>query len=296
MKLPIAVLTSILFACSFTTANPIHPSSTTSAESRTLTAANAQVTSLVDFSKLSRSAKNSIKKYAKIKQDYEKTEKMYGLAKVTEADHEKLVSELTEKYLLLKQKSQAMNDNSRYENKLNKAKLELEAQNKILLELEEKCTSLSCKLLDLFLKLSASEKKLKKHLLENDPNSILVDFYTKLLGLDSTSIKLILKPKSLIPNQFLRPKKYSAGMSLNPSQQSPQDPENSSPSHHKTSKNPEHSDKAPEGSNLAHSSSKETSVASSTRPFLDLRKASFKLKICIDTFDSLIVVSKWLHQ
>ncbi|KAK5665565.1 hypothetical protein QVD99_007911 [Batrachochytrium dendrobatidis] len=95
MKLAVTVLSSILLACSVTTANPVNPSATTSTDASTSTtqptatesnksglwtASNEEIATWVDVSQFTKADAELIKQYLKLTQKYEKAKKT-GLAK-----------------------------------------------------------------------------------------------------------------------------------------------------------------------------------------------------------------------
>ena len=70
MKLTVAVLTSLLVACSVTTANPILPSATTSTESSSLPAPNGNGIGLQGLDSLPAEVESLLEKYSKKRGKY----------------------------------------------------------------------------------------------------------------------------------------------------------------------------------------------------------------------------------
>ncbi|OAJ43557.1 hypothetical protein BDEG_26907 [Batrachochytrium dendrobatidis JEL423] len=131
MKLAVTVLASILFACSVTTATPVNPSLTTSAESSTSAVTpNAQATSLFDLSQPSLEVMNLLEEYAQSKEDYKEAEKVYDLVHSTKSDRKQLVKQLREEYQELLDKYQE-GDGSKYKDESEK----LEKEEDILIDL-----------------------------------------------------------------------------------------------------------------------------------------------------------------
>ncbi|OAJ40785.1 hypothetical protein BDEG_24486 [Batrachochytrium dendrobatidis JEL423] len=139
MKLAVTVLSSILFACSVTTAIPVNPSATTSAEASTLTVTpSAQTTPSIDFSNLPGGDMNLIRKYAQTKKSRDDVEKMDGLIRLEKLAQEELVEQLGKEIQELLRKCQSSEGHSKYGKKLNELEQKLEQERKTLDELATK--------------------------------------------------------------------------------------------------------------------------------------------------------------
>ncbi|KAK5665541.1 hypothetical protein QVD99_007887 [Batrachochytrium dendrobatidis] len=109
MKLAVTVLASILFACSVTTAKPVNPSATTSAEASTSTVIPTATTSTkskhrvlsyegsefsLDLSKFSKDDMGLIKEYLQTDQEYQEAKKACDSAKSEELNQKELLKRL----------------------------------------------------------------------------------------------------------------------------------------------------------------------------------------------------------
>ncbi|KAK5669199.1 hypothetical protein QVD99_003609 [Batrachochytrium dendrobatidis] len=139
MKLAVTVLASILFACSVTTATPVNPSATTSAESSISTVTpSAQTIPSIDFSKLSNKDMGLIKKYAKMKKGYDDAEKIHNSLQPKRLSQQELVDRLDEEYEQLMSEFQTSENGSKYSEKLQELEQKLEQEQKTLYELTKK--------------------------------------------------------------------------------------------------------------------------------------------------------------
>ncbi|KAJ8324068.1 hypothetical protein O5D80_003191 [Batrachochytrium dendrobatidis] len=179
MKFSIAVLSSVLVACSVTTANPTLPSSTidaefststvipsetTNAESSTLTAIPSATTStessplsipnvngigLHGLTSLPDKIKDLLKKYTKLKQDCPKQKKVCDLIESQFFEHKKLVKKLENKVTDLKLELENEDSSHDHSSEMEKYMLDLEGQYFLYLDFEkkdEKCKAESTRL------------------------------------------------------------------------------------------------------------------------------------------------------
>ncbi|KAK5666080.1 hypothetical protein QVD99_006858 [Batrachochytrium dendrobatidis] len=184
MKLAVAVLTSILFTCSFTTANPVNPSATTTTSAGTSTstviptatastesglwaASNEETTNLVDMSQLSESDLSLIEDCLQMEQEYEDMKKAYDLAKSEELDQRILVERLNKKHAKLLRKPRKNKNNPVYKKELKNSRLKLQQERKKLKELEKKCQKLYHDFFILDLKLDSNKENLAERLFED---------------------------------------------------------------------------------------------------------------------------------
>ncbi|EGF79831.1 hypothetical protein BATDEDRAFT_25255 [Batrachochytrium dendrobatidis JAM81] len=128
MKLLIAVLSSILLACSVTIANPILPSETTSTKSSTSPTPNPNGIGLGGLNPLPDIIKEFLKEYAEIQYGFEEQEKICDSLKSEYDSQTMLVTDLETKIQDLEEKSQTSGDGPEYNGKIQKTKIDLEAQ------------------------------------------------------------------------------------------------------------------------------------------------------------------------
>ncbi|KAJ8328652.1 hypothetical protein O5D80_002641 [Batrachochytrium dendrobatidis] len=128
MKLAVAVLSSILFACSVTIANPIDPSETTSTESSTSPTPNPNGIGLDGLNPLPNIIKDLLNKYIELEHGRDEQEKLYGSLKPQYDHQHKLVKDLEKRIRLLEFISQTSGDNQKYYGEIQETKLNLEAQ------------------------------------------------------------------------------------------------------------------------------------------------------------------------
>ncbi|KAL5033967.1 hypothetical protein BDEG_21959 [Batrachochytrium dendrobatidis JEL423] len=218
MKLLIAVLSSILVACSVTTANPIDPSETTSTESSastvlpsvatttyasSLAVSSSQATNLVDPSKLSNSDMNLIREYVQAKADRESAMEVYGSAESENLAQRELINRLGEQLALLKYKFPDRKSNSECEKKVKKIKQELEFQKKILDKLKKRYTKVRSEYFNLHERLNQIEAQLVECLIRGNLNNPSAYPHFKLLELDSGFMKVVNTFRNSAPNQQL---------------------------------------------------------------------------------------------
>ncbi|EGF76341.1 hypothetical protein BATDEDRAFT_92830 [Batrachochytrium dendrobatidis JAM81] len=215
MKLAVTVLASILLACSVTTVSSVNPSAATSAETSSLTAQpsattnsvfedwtvfNAEITNSVDLSRLSEDDARLIKKHLKLNEKCKKTKKARGLAESAKLDQERLVSRLDEKYQRLLNKFQGENG-SKYGERLLKAKLELEKEQEILVEIEKKCQSLGSDIFGFNLELNITRGKLARRLFGDNLDIESLYLYMEFLKSDLSFVESIYNSLILVLSQ-----------------------------------------------------------------------------------------------
>ncbi|KAJ8324063.1 hypothetical protein QVD99_008406 [Batrachochytrium dendrobatidis] len=185
MKLAVTVLASILFACPVTTAKPVNPSLTTSAESSTSAVTpNAQATSLFDLSQPSLEVMNLLEEYAQSKEDYKEAEKVYDLVHSTKSDRKQLVKQLREEYQELLDKYQE-GDGSKYKDESEK----LEKEEDILIDLLQRRAGAAY--FSLYERLSNIKSQLVKHLFGKNWIHRPVNDYFNLIESDPKFTKII---------------------------------------------------------------------------------------------------------
>ncbi|KAJ8325405.1 hypothetical protein O5D80_006341 [Batrachochytrium dendrobatidis] len=135
MKLAVAVLSSILLACSVTIANPIDPSATTSTKSITSPTPNPNGIGLGGLDPLSDSVKDLLKEYIELEDDRNEQGKKCKLLQSEYDNQQKLIADLETKIYVLGGKSQRNGDNSKYDGEIQKTRLDLEAQKSKLADL-----------------------------------------------------------------------------------------------------------------------------------------------------------------
>ncbi|EGF79885.1 hypothetical protein BATDEDRAFT_89311 [Batrachochytrium dendrobatidis JAM81] len=143
MKLAVAVLSSILLACSVTIANPIKPSESTDVETSTSTVIPSETTSteastsstpnpngigLGALDALPDSIKELLEKYKKEKHDLNQQEKIYWPLKSEYDGQLMLVTDLEAKLYFLKRKSQKNGGSPEYDGEIQETKIDLEIQ------------------------------------------------------------------------------------------------------------------------------------------------------------------------
>ncbi|KAJ8323100.1 hypothetical protein O5D80_001597 [Batrachochytrium dendrobatidis] len=217
MKLAVTVLTSILFTCSFTTANPVNPSATTTTSAGTSTstviptattstesgiwaASNEETTNLVDMSQLSESDLSLIEDCLEMEQEYEDMKKAYGLAKSEKTDQRILVERLNKKHAKLLRKPRKNKNNPVYKKELKNSRLKLQQERKKLKQLEKKCQKLYHDFFILDLKLYSNKENLAERLFE-DLDLELILSYMQFLELNRDFVQGIYESLNLIMNQ-----------------------------------------------------------------------------------------------
>ncbi|KAJ8329158.1 hypothetical protein O5D80_003102 [Batrachochytrium dendrobatidis] len=154
MKLAVAVLSSILLACSVTTANPIDPSATTDVETSTSTVIPSATTSTQASTSptpnpngiglgglddaLPDSIKDLLERYKKTKHDLNQQGKICDPLKPEYDSQIMLVIDLKTKIQDLEEKSQKNGDSPEYDGEIQKTKLDLEAQRSKLEDIEKR--------------------------------------------------------------------------------------------------------------------------------------------------------------
>ncbi|OAJ43381.1 hypothetical protein BDEG_26746 [Batrachochytrium dendrobatidis JEL423] len=217
MKLAVTVLTSILFTCSFTTANPVNPSATTTTSAGTSTstviptattstesglwaASNEETTNLVDMSQLSESDLSLIEDCLQMEQEYEDMKKAYDLAKSEKTDQRILVERLNKKHAKLLRKPRKNKNNPVYKKELKNSRLKLQQERKKLKELEKKCQKLYHDFFILDLKLDSNKENLAERLFE-DLDLELILSHMQFLELNRDFVQGIYESLNLIMNQ-----------------------------------------------------------------------------------------------
>ncbi|OAJ40967.1 hypothetical protein BDEG_24638 [Batrachochytrium dendrobatidis JEL423] len=139
MKFAVTVLASILFACSVTTAIPVNPSATTSAEASTLVVIPSSKTTLsVDFSKPSKEDIALIKEYVLVKKDRDDAEEMHESIQLERLAQQELVKRLEEELSRLLGRSQSSKNPLKYGEKRKKLEQKLKQERENLDELTGK--------------------------------------------------------------------------------------------------------------------------------------------------------------
>ncbi|EGF81085.1 hypothetical protein BATDEDRAFT_88146 [Batrachochytrium dendrobatidis JAM81] len=153
MKLAVAVLSSILLACSVTTANPIDPSATTDVETSTSTFIPSATTSteastsptpnpngigLGGLDQLPDSIKELLEKYVRLSHDLNQQGKICDPLKPEYDSQIMLVIDLKTKIEVLEEKSQTSGGSPEYDGEIQKTKLDLEAQRSKLEDIEKR--------------------------------------------------------------------------------------------------------------------------------------------------------------
>ncbi|OAJ45448.1 hypothetical protein BDEG_28588 [Batrachochytrium dendrobatidis JEL423] len=153
MKLAVAVLSSILFACSVTIANPIDPSATTSTESNTSPTHNPNGIGLGGLNPLPNIIKDLLEKHLKLNHNRNHYGRICNSLKSEYEDQKKLVMNLGRKIQVLKHKAQGNSGGPKYDDEIQETKVDLKAQKAKLADLgkdyhecESECNSISFEL------------------------------------------------------------------------------------------------------------------------------------------------------
>ncbi|KAJ8322455.1 hypothetical protein O5D80_001549 [Batrachochytrium dendrobatidis] len=187
MKLAVTVLASILFACSVTTAKPVNPSATTSAEASTSTVTPTptkttstvfedrvlyykEATSSVDLSKFSEDDMGLIKGYLEKDQKCEDIKKAHDSAKSEELNQEESLRRVLGESYELFMKYSNRNDPV-YQEKREIIKQKIDEENEKFLSLQQKRLKLDKNLYYAGLLLRIARENLAKLLLQNDPST-----------------------------------------------------------------------------------------------------------------------------
>ncbi|KAJ8323610.1 hypothetical protein O5D80_007502 [Batrachochytrium dendrobatidis] len=169
MKLAVAVLSSILFAFSVTTASPVNPSKTTSTESRISPTPSSSGIGIGNLDPLPNSIKHLLDTYAEIQDDRDLQNKMHRFLK-SQYDIQRKVITVYEKNLeTLEKKPRRKGDSSKHNDKIRKTKLDFEIQKSKFIKLRKEFEECESKLGDL------AQKEW-----ENDKHSVRLVFGTPL--------------------------------------------------------------------------------------------------------------------
>ncbi|KAJ8324073.1 hypothetical protein O5D80_007282 [Batrachochytrium dendrobatidis] len=211
MKLAVTVLASILFACSVTTASPVNPSATTSAESSTSTVIpSAQVTPSIDFSKLSNKDMELIKEYAHMKKTCDDAEKIHNSLQPKRLSQQELVDRLDEEYEQLMSEFQTSENGSKYSEKLQELEQKLEQK----LEQEEKAIGklvamgMSSGFPSLTFKLGKIQSQLLDRLFKGNTDQP-TEYYMRFFETDLKFLELVSTLGNSAPNQQPRSEQAS---------------------------------------------------------------------------------------
>ncbi|KAK6097516.1 hypothetical protein MT418_001621 [Batrachochytrium dendrobatidis] len=149
MKLAVAVLSSILFAFSVTTASPVNPSKTTSTESRISPTPSSSGIGIGNLDPLPNSIKHLLDTYAEIQDDRDLQNKMHRFLK-SQYDIQRKVITVYEKNLeTLEKKPRRKGDSSKHNDKIRKTKLDFEIQKSKFIKLRKEFEECESKLGDL---------------------------------------------------------------------------------------------------------------------------------------------------
>ncbi|EGF77522.1 hypothetical protein BATDEDRAFT_91730 [Batrachochytrium dendrobatidis JAM81] len=216
MKLAVAVLSSILLACSVTTANPVNPSAAKSAESSTSAAIPTATTSteseyrtisyeeaanLVDLSQLSESDVSLIEGYLQMDREHEEMEKACDLAGSEKLHQQELIKQLNKKYSTLVHKSQHNNNDPAYEEKVQSFKLKLQEEREKLEELEKKYRKFNRDFLVFSLQTYANKAELAERFFGDDLDMDLLYLYVEFLKFNPSFVENIYKSLTLRLNK-----------------------------------------------------------------------------------------------
>ncbi|OAJ41306.1 hypothetical protein BDEG_24927 [Batrachochytrium dendrobatidis JEL423] len=225
MKLSIVVLSSILAVCSVTTAIPVNPSATASAEASTSTVIpSAQVTPSTDLSQLPEEGMKLIKEYAQTKKSRDNAKETYGLTQSEMHVQEKLVKRLHKKIKKLPRKSQISENGSKYSEKLQKLEDKLEQERKNLDELIKKQLEFGCA--SLTFKLGKIKVQLVKYIFGGNLHYPF-DYYMERLTASRQFMELVKTFGNYSPSQQLGSQQDSTSGAHSSSQQAPQGYDNS---------------------------------------------------------------------
>ncbi|KAJ8330325.1 hypothetical protein O5D80_001326 [Batrachochytrium dendrobatidis] len=231
MKLAIA-LSSILLVCSVTTANPVNPSATTSAEPSSSTAAfttttdpysnflpasSVQAINSVDLSKLSDDDKSLMGKYLETSENHKKMKETQRPAESKIFDQKALIERLDETHAKLLGKSHN-NGGFVYEIRAKRIKSRLDKQKKILLKLEKEYQSLNFKILDYDWELDVIREELTKRLFGDDLDQSSIDSYIAFMKFNPRFIESIYSSLNRMPGQQTGTEQASTSGTQNQSQ------------------------------------------------------------------------------
>ncbi|OAJ35762.1 hypothetical protein BDEG_20006 [Batrachochytrium dendrobatidis JEL423] len=185
MKLAVTLLASILFACSVTTAKPVNPRKTTSAEASTSTVIPTATTSTkskhrvlsykgskfsVDLSKFSKDDVKLFGEYLQADQEYEEIKKARDSAKSEELNQEELLKRLRGENYELSLKYPNRGDPV-YQEKKRKINEKVDEGDEKFFSLQEKLLELNDDLHYAGLLLHIARENLAKLLFQNDPST-----------------------------------------------------------------------------------------------------------------------------
>ncbi|EGF79163.1 hypothetical protein BATDEDRAFT_25686 [Batrachochytrium dendrobatidis JAM81] len=192
MKLPIAVLPSILFTCSVTIATPVIPGVSTSVNPNSLTVFSTAATNVksismeilnfngvttVNLDEFTAIEQGLIKNYAKKKKDHQKTQEILDSVKNTITDQKERVAGLNEKYQQSMRKPREKHHGLKHKDKLKNLKPELEAQSSELAKLQKQKDVLESKYSAVSLELTQEERKVVLFLFGRFINSLSIRLY-----------------------------------------------------------------------------------------------------------------------
>ncbi|EGF77126.1 hypothetical protein BATDEDRAFT_92081 [Batrachochytrium dendrobatidis JAM81] len=199
MKLAVTVLASILFACSVTTAKPVNPSATTSAEASTSTVIPTATESTkskhrvlsyegsefsVDLSKLSKDDVKLIQEYLQTDQEYEEIKKACDSAKSEELNQKELLKRLDGESYELSLKYSNNEDDPVYQEEKEIINQKFDEEDEIFFSLQQKRRKLDKNLYHAGLLLHIARKELAELLFQNGPSTASLDSYRISLELD----------------------------------------------------------------------------------------------------------------
>ncbi|KAJ8330527.1 hypothetical protein O5D80_001546 [Batrachochytrium dendrobatidis] len=199
MKLAVTVLSSILFACSVTTAKPVNPSAATSAEASTSTVNPSATKSgeseyhvfsyegsefSLDLSKLSKNDVKLIQEYLEKDKEYEDIKKACDSAKSKELNQKELLKRLDGENYKLSLKYPNNEDDPVYQEKKEIINQKFDEEDEIFFSLQQKRRKLDKDLYHAGLLLHIARENLADLLFQNVPNAASLDSYRIFLELD----------------------------------------------------------------------------------------------------------------
>ncbi|KAJ8330014.1 hypothetical protein O5D80_001592 [Batrachochytrium dendrobatidis] len=222
MKLAVAVLSSILLACSVTIANPIDPSATTSTEYITSPTPDPNGIGLGSLDPLPNIIKDFLKEYIELEHGRDEQEKLYGSLKPQYDHQHKLVKRLKKKIQVLGYISQTSGDGPEYNGEIRKNKLDLEIQKSKLANLKKSLQGCESKYSYLTVKVEQINVELVDLIFGESWNPKL--FGRKLYDINSNPfIRSYLEEQSLEYNKSLGRKPSDQQQRRKPSDQQSQD-------------------------------------------------------------------------
>ncbi|OAJ44673.1 hypothetical protein BDEG_27881 [Batrachochytrium dendrobatidis JEL423] len=245
MKLAVTVLASILFACSVTTAKPVNPSATTSAEASTSTVIPTATESTkskhrvlsyegsefsVDLSKLSKDDAKLIQGYLQTDQEYEVAKKARDSAKSEELNQKELLKRLDGESYELSLKYSNNEDDPVYQEEKEIINQKFDEEDEVFFSLQQKRRKLDKNLYHAGLLLHIARKELAELLFQNGPSTASLDSYRISLELDRNFAE------SIYQSFILRLNKQSGSDPSSSSKTSTDQPTQTSSSTQKASK------------------------------------------------------------